>query len=84
LSKLVPYSQISQANPKKIHDTSGIFEDRFEETNTYFMNNSPVTGLRPVSHRINWESPSDAAILTILVSKRRFLPDYLRFYLKLL
>jgi len=74
LANLVPYPQISEANHKKIHDPSATFENRFEEAKAYFMNNSPITGLRPVSHRINWESPSGAAILTILVSKRRFPP----------
>ena len=55
---------------------SMLFKDKFEETKNYFLENPPKAGLRPLIHKINWNSPqiAVAALLTILASKRRF-PD---------
>lgn len=60
LTDLVPFPQTSKFKTKKkrikfitSEDKTEPSKDRTEEVKAYFLANPPVTGLRPVSHKIN-------------------------------
>jgi len=74
LAHLIPFPLTVKKQTKKKHIESMSYKNKFEEVKGYYLANSPVANFKPLIHKINWESSSGAALLTILASKRRF-PD---------
>lgn len=74
LAHHIPFPLTVKKQTKMKHIESMSYKNKFEEVKGYYLANSPVANFKPLIHKINWESSSGAALLTILASKRRF-PD---------
>ena len=53
LADLIPFPQTMNFKAKKAHMDSMLYNDKFEETKNYFLENPPKAGLRPLIHKIN-------------------------------